>query len=165
MAAYLLCLPFISCKPLQSSTCFALFLSKLTRMPQAQKASGSGKRKARDSSDPPTPVAKKTKTATARKSTGGHAPPPLARRNIARTADSVSYSCEIEVLLVSMEFHRRRWRATQETPPLPAWDGGTKGNPEIPEEYRSSSAETTFFANSTYSSHLMQLHTHTGIQG
>ncbi|KJA30187.1 hypothetical protein HYPSUDRAFT_267876 [Hypholoma sublateritium FD-334 SS-4] len=56
-------------------------------MPQAQKASGSGKRKARDSSDPPTPVAKKTKTATARKSTGGHAPPPLARRSTAQPAD------------------------------------------------------------------------------
>jgi len=42
-----------------------------------QKASGSGKRKApaADSSDPPTPAAKKSKTATARKSTGGRLPP------------------------------------------------------------------------------------------
>jgi histone H3-like centromeric protein A len=42
----------------------------------AQKASSSGKRKApaTDSSEPPTP-AKKAKTATARKSTGGRPPP------------------------------------------------------------------------------------------
>lgn len=52
--------------------------SNVTNMAQtAQKASGSGKRKApaTDSSEPPTP-AKKSKTATARKSTGGRPPPP-----------------------------------------------------------------------------------------
>ncbi|PPQ99034.1 hypothetical protein CVT24_003594 [Panaeolus cyanescens] len=45
-------------------------------MPQtAQRSSTSGKRKAHDDhSDPPSPVTKKKKTATARKSTGGHAP-------------------------------------------------------------------------------------------
>ncbi|KAF8974471.1 histone H3 [Flammula alnicola] len=52
----------------------------------AQKASGSGKRKAPDSSDPPTPVAKKAKTATARKSTGGRAPPP-PRKSTGRRSD------------------------------------------------------------------------------
>lgn len=47
-----------------------------------QRGSTSGKRKAPPDSDPPTPVPKKAKTATARKSTGGHAPAP--RRNSGR---------------------------------------------------------------------------------
>ncbi|KAF8913989.1 histone-fold-containing protein [Gymnopilus junonius] len=52
-----------------------------------QRASGSGKRKAApDSSDPPTPAPKKTKTATARKSTGGHPAPPLRKSTGVRTS-------------------------------------------------------------------------------
>ncbi|KAF8205063.1 histone H3 [Pholiota molesta] len=58
----------------------------------AQRASGSGKRKAPDSSDPPTPVTKKTKTATARKSTGGRAPAPLPHRSTGRASTGTSIS-------------------------------------------------------------------------
>ncbi|KAH9482737.1 Alpha-glucosides permease mph3 [Psilocybe cubensis] len=48
-----------------------------------QRASGSGKRKAPapDASDPPTPVPKKSKMATARKSTGGRPPRPIPRHS------------------------------------------------------------------------------------
>ncbi|KAF9057651.1 histone H3 [Panaeolus papilionaceus] len=57
-------------------------------MPQtAQRSSTSGKRKApANDSDPPSPVSKKKKTATARKSTGGHAPPRAPRVSEAEAA-------------------------------------------------------------------------------
>ncbi|KAF9485269.1 histone H3 [Pholiota conissans] len=51
-----------------------------------QRASGSGKRKARDDSSDAPATPKKAKTATARKSTGGRAPAPLSRKSTGRTS-------------------------------------------------------------------------------
>ncbi|PPQ68009.1 hypothetical protein CVT26_007372 [Gymnopilus dilepis] len=78
-----------------------------------QRASGSGKRKAAPgSSDPPTPVAKKTKTATARKSTGGL--PPQARKSTGRASDGMSPMAALPPLsymrlyAAAAEVHKKR---------------------------------------------------------